>query len=95
MEQKEEKNVTLSLLTYYDKKLKKWVLNQNCCSGSNIIFADRINFPNPGQDNMLYVDKDSIYQWNSEKNDYIKLSGGVVSTEAELTWEPFPIVNNK
>ena len=43
-----------------------------------VFFGNRSNFPEEGQDNMLYValDQLSLYIWNSATKQYIKMTGG-------------------
>lgn len=47
--------------------------------GEHMIFLDRENFPTEGRENVLYVDKTKIYQWDTTINDYIAMN--------ELKWE--------
>lgn len=49
----------------------------------SLIFLKREDFPTIGKEKTLYIDKDAIYQWSNEENDYIVMSGGKVS----LIWE--------
>lgn len=39
-----------------------------------IVFAEKTNFPVAGEENILYVDKENIYQWDSSLNDYIEMN---------------------
>ena len=45
----------------------------------NLVFAEKNNFPIKGQANVLYVDKNTIYTWDSENNVYIEVGA--------LIWE--------
>lgn len=47
-----------------------------------LYFLSRENFPAQGEEEVLYVDKDAIYQWDSETSSYIMMGG-----DAKLTWE--------
>lgn len=46
----------------------------------NLVFAERENFPVQGQEEVLYVDKDTIYTWDANNNVYIEMGA--------LNWEP-------
>ena len=46
----------------------------------NLVFADRDSFPAQGQEEVLYVDKETIYTWDSVNNVYTKMGA--------LNWEP-------
>lgn len=46
----------------------------------NLVFAERENFPVQGQEEVLYVDKDTIYTWDANNNVYTKMGA--------LNWEP-------
>lgn len=45
----------------------------------NIVFANREDFPQFGEENVLYVDEKDIYRWNGKTNDYSELGS--------LTWD--------
>lgn len=47
-----------------------------------LYFMSRENFPVQGEEEVLYVDKDAIYQWDSETSTYTQMGG-----DAQLTWE--------
>ena len=47
-----------------------------------LYFMSKENFPAQGEEKVLYVDKDAIYQWNSETSTYIQMGGN-----AQLIWE--------
>ena len=47
-----------------------------------LYFMSRENFPVQGEEEILYVDKDAIYQWDSETATYNKMGG-----DAQLRWE--------
>ena len=46
----------------------------------NLVFADRASFPAQGQKEVLYVDKETIYTWDSVNNVYTEMGA--------LNWEP-------
>lgn len=46
----------------------------------NLVFAERENFPVQGQEEVLYVDKDTIYTWDANNNVYTEVGA--------LNWEP-------
>ena len=46
----------------------------------NLVFAERENFPVQGQEEVLYVDKDTIYTWDANNNVYTEMGA--------LNWEP-------
>lgn len=45
----------------------------------NMVFLDRENFPETGKENVLYVDKNKIYQWDTTTLSYISMT--------DLVWE--------
>ena len=47
-----------------------------------LYFMSRENFPAQGEEEVLYVDKNAIYQWDSETSTYTQMSGN-----AQLIWE--------
>lgn len=47
-----------------------------------LYFMSRENFPAQGEEEVLYVDKDAIYQWDNETLTYNKMGG-----DAQLRWE--------
>lgn len=47
-----------------------------------LYFMSKENFPVQGEEEVLYVDKDAIYQWDSETSTYTQMGG-----DAQLTWE--------
>lgn len=47
-----------------------------------LYFMSRENFPLQGEEEVLYVDKDAIYQWDNETSTYIQMGG-----DAQLKWE--------
>lgn len=46
----------------------------------SLVFAARADFPATGEENVLYVDEQMIYTWNSTENDYIEMNA--------LYWQP-------
>lgn len=46
----------------------------------NLVFTERENFPVQGQEEVLYVDKDTIYTWDANNNVYTEVGA--------LNWEP-------
>ena len=44
------------------------------------MFLDRDNFPESGNENILYIDNDKIYKWVKENSNYIEISASI--------WEP-------
>ena len=64
------------VLWYYDKI--KW--NQLTDKPKeSIIFISHEDFPQFGEENVLYVDEKTIYRWNKETNVYLELGS--------LTWD--------
>lgn len=48
----------------------------------NVVFLSRENFPETGVENVLYVDKKTIYQWDNSTQDYIAMG----ASATELNW---------
>ena len=48
----------------------------------NLVFLSRENFPETGVENVLYVDKKTIYQWDNSTQDYIAMG----ASATELNW---------
>ena len=48
----------------------------------NIVFLDRENFPAIGKENVLYVDKTKIYQWDTDTQEYCEMGGSALLWEA-------------
>lgn len=47
----------------------------------NLVFLAREDFPSIGKEEVLYIDKDAIYQWDSSIQDYIAMAGSM-----DLQW---------
>lgn len=79
--------VNLERLSYYDTKIKQWVVNMVSTSGGNgnIIFTNRKDLPSTGQKNVLYVVEDDILQWTGTQ--YTSLNSG--SSQDLGTWGSF------
>ena len=41
----------------------------------NVIFLSREDFPTEGKEEVLYVDKEAIYQYDKTKNEYVQMGG--------------------
>lgn len=46
----------------------------------SLVFANYEEFPEVGEEKVLYVDKEAIYQWDTESNSYIEM--GTLNWEA-------------
>lgn len=82
----QEKNVTLSILTYYDTRIKKWTLSKiNAGKDPNapkVVFV-KDNLAFVGEANTLYVYNDKIYLWDEVDQVFKK-----ISDDSEPTWNP-------
>ena len=84
----ERTKVSLANLFDYDKQIKDWVLAQ-IGEGKGIVFAKKDDFPIVGEDNVLYVDKDKIYVWSTEDNEYLSINTGAQTPSQTLEWGTF------
>lgn len=82
----ERTKVSLAALFDYDIKIKNWILTK-IGEGKGIIFEKKENFPITGEDNTLYVDKDRIYIWSTEDNNYLSINTG--AQPPVLEWGTF------
>lgn len=82
----ERTKVSFANLFDYDEKIKDWVLTK-IGDGKGIVFAKKDDFPITGEDNVLYIDKDKIYIWSIEDNDYLKINTG--AQPPVLEWGTF------
>lgn len=48
----------------------------------NMVFLAKEDFPTIGKEEVLYIDKDAIYQWNDSVQEYISMTGSV----SDLHW---------
>ena len=64
----------------YRYKDSQW----NCLNSTEIIFNDRNAFPQIGDAAKIYVTKNSIYKWDAETEDYVKIGSGNIMEE--LYW---------
>lgn len=82
----QEKNVTLSILTYYDTRIKKWTLSKiNAGKDPNapkVVFV-KDNLAFVGEANTLYVYNDKIYLWDEVDEIFKK-----ISDDSDPTWNP-------
>lgn len=80
--------INLERLTYYDTKIKQWIINMISTSGgdSNIIFIKQSDLPPQGEKNILYVTENSILQWDGNSYNEISSSG---SSGTAGTWGSF------
>lgn len=80
--------VNLERLTYYDTKIKQWVVNMISTRGgdSNVIFIKQSDLPQQGEKNILYITEDSILQWDGISYNEISSSG---SSGSLGTWGSF------
>ena len=53
-------------------------------SDSSIVFADKENFPEIGNDKVLYVDGTLMYRWNIDTSTYELMTGGAGSVWEEM-----------
>jgi len=65
----------------YDKN-KVWT-QLTGVPNESIVFLSRENFPETGVEKVLYVDKQTIYQWDSSTKDYIAMGAG---GGGDLSW---------
>lgn len=69
-----DKLVKLSILQYYDKNIKEWVLRKlsSIAISSNIIFLKKEDFPKNGQLETLYIDTNTFdfYIWDTKNSQY-------------------------
>lgn len=82
----QEKNVTLSILTYYDTRIKKWTLSKiNAGKDPNapkVVFVkDNLGFV--GENNTLYVYNNKIYIWDEVDQVFVK-----ISNDTDPMWSP-------
>ena len=65
---------------FYRYQDSEWV----CLNSSEIIFDERNSFPEQGNETKLYVTEDSIYKWDNQQSDYVKVGTGNIM--GELYW---------
>lgn len=58
--------VNLERLSYYDTKIKQWVVNMVSTTDGNggVNFNKKDELPSVGQENMLYIVEDDILKWD-------------------------------
>lgn len=84
-----EKLIDLSLLTYYDSKIKEYI-NGNVIVGNDALqFTD--NLPLIGTTGIIYIYDYNLYMWNPDSQKYVKLSDNDGGSESSIpdTWTNF------
>lgn len=80
--------VSVAMLEYYDSKIKAWH-NENSNSKRYVVFATRENFPTIGDSEVLYIDSDKLYYWDTTILQYRLINSDTGEGEANLTWGKF------
>lgn len=70
--------------TLWNYENEIWTQISGGAPKEQLYFLSKENFPAQGEDEVLYVDKDAIYQWNNETSTYVIMGGN-----AQLKWESF------
>jgi len=47
-----------------------------------VVFLNKESFPATGKTNILYIDKDKFYQWDSESQEYYEMGGTALQWES-------------
>ncbi len=68
------------ILWNYDNEV--WTQISGGVPKEQLYFLNKENFPEQGEEEVLYVDKAAIYQWDSETSTYNQMGG-----TAQLQWE--------
>lgn len=84
-----EKLIDLSLLSYYDENIKKFILDKIGSIEGQAVFNKRSELPPQGQEGILYVVEDGILYWNG--SEYVDIAGKKTESggEASMTWGKF------
>lgn len=69
-----QKLIDISLLEYYDDKLKNWAIEKFSGGSSSIKFTTNANLPEQGESDVLYITEDRIKIWNGFT--YVEISSG-------------------
>lgn len=92
MAESTKKIITLDILEHYDLNIKKWVDKKikEINTSSSLVFANSTsNFPLIGQEEVLYITSDSIYQWNTSMNSYVQISATSSGGDgSSIEWGP-------
>lgn len=82
-----ENLIDLTLLAYYDNKLKNWVANRMKEISSSTKFVTG-ELPEKGEEDILYVTEEGIKVWDPETEEYKTIASDAPSRESDV-WGMF------
>lgn len=78
--------IDINLLTYYDEKIKAWIVNTLNEKTDGLELTTTSELPETGEAGKVYITEDAILTWDEDEQAYIAVGS---ADAAASTWTAF------